>query len=114
MTWRKFHFKNQMKSILIFKFKSEDFDWYTAKPKIELKSIFAKKDNIVFWDSRIPHQAQRDLKTMILIIATFFMLPRLCVKENKITARIKSFKEENATSYWPNKAKLFAKNPPGC
>lgn len=39
------------------------------------------------------------------------MLPRLCVKENKIAARIKAFGEGSATSHWPTEAKLFAKRP---
>ena len=104
-----------------YKFKGEDLEWYTSKPKVELKSVFAKKGSVVLWDSRIPHQAQRDLEAMAKRIKKdnlnnryviyVCMLPRERVKESKLAARIKAFEEGRATSHWPTEAKLFAKMP---
>ena len=96
-----------------YKLKDGDLEWYIEKG-CEIALIYVKKGSFILWDSRIPHQAKRDLTFEPVhdrYVIYVSMIPRVWVSEKKLAARIKAFETGRATSHWPDEARLFAAKP---
>lgn len=99
-------------------------DWYVLIEEEErfytnrgcnYKRIYCPKGSMVFWDSRTIHSGTEPLKTRktknIRSIVYLCYIPRITATKANLKKKQKAFNELRMTSHWPNKPKLFSKNP---
>lgn len=103
---------------------TEKRDWYILNENEErfytdrgcnYKRIYCPKGSMVFWDSRTIHSGTEPLKTRkksnFRSIVYLCYMPRSTATKANLKKKQKAFNELRMTSHWPNKSKLFAKNP---
>ena len=99
-------------------------DWYKLNEN-ELKYFLDKgcketlikcpAGSIVLWDSRTIHCGRECIKerekSNFRGVSYVCMKPRSLSTEKDLEKKIKAYQDKRTTSHWPNKVKLFSKNP---
>lgn len=93
----------------------EELDYFIEEKQCAPVSIACPAGSLVLWDSRTMHAGQESLKGRAApnfrMIAYLCYLPRVQSIPRDLTKKQKAFNEQRMTSHWPQKAKLFGKNP---
>lgn len=82
---------------------------------VQKKLIKCPAGSIVLWDSRTIHCGRECHKERVKPnfrgISYVCMKPRSLSSNSDIEKKRKAFNSKRTTSHWPNKVKLFSKNP---
>jgi hypothetical protein len=97
-----------------YKLSDEEIEWYRKKG-CKQYNLTGTAGSMFFWYSKTIHQGIEALKkrkeSNFRLAIYLCYVPRKGVDKKVIVKKIKAFKELRTTSHWPDRPKLFSKNP---
>lgn len=97
-----------------YKLEEEEINFFLEKG-CEIKNITCPAGSMVLWDSRTFHAGKEAIKQRknpnFRCVVYLCYTPRSRATEADLKKKKKAFEEKRMTTHWPEKPKLFPKNP---